>query len=74
MNAKGNRQYRFFLIFFYYFIFKPIFERWIDYLKYLDELIAICAIPIFLIQLCRDRFKLRVEKRGYGKCWVVVKQ
>ena len=71
MRAKTNRQSLCFVIFLYYFILKDYLESVILPLKFSDEIIALCAIPVFLFQLRRNSFRLKVSKTGYG-VWVAL--
>lgn len=71
---KINKQVLFFLLFFYFFLFKAFLEKQISILKYADELAALIAVPIFLVQMKRDRFKLKMGaiQVGYGRYIVLM--
>lgn len=71
---KIKKQLLFFLLFFYLFLLGGYFEQQIKFLKYSDEIVALMAIPIFLLQLKRDCFKLRMGtmRESYGRYIVLL--
>lgn len=71
---KIHKQFLFFLCFFYLFLFRGLLEQQISLLKYADEIVALVAFPIFLLQLKRNHFKLRLSGVlvGYGRYIVLL--
>lgn len=57
-----------FMIFFYFFIFRDVLEQKISVFGYVDELLALIAIPIFIYQLITtNQGKLKISSKGYSK-------
>lgn len=71
---KINKQLLFFLLFFYFFLFYEPLTKYIGILKYGDELAALIAIPIFFLQLNKNRYNLRMSRfqTGYGRYIVLL--
>lgn len=63
-----NIQYIFFLILFYFFITRDCLEQYWPFFGYGDEIIALLAIPAFVIKLRKDQFIVKLYGGGYGKC------
>lgn len=67
IKLKYSKQYLFFVVLFYFFIFKDPLESIIPLIGYFDELIALCALPIFFINLEKNNFTLKIHRLGYAK-------
>ena len=65
-GLRINKQYLIFLILFYFFIAKDWLEQYWSVVGYGDEIIALLAIPIFAIKLCRNQFLVKIY-RGVRK-------
>lgn len=61
MTMKINKQLLLFLMFFYFFLFYDVWQQKIYIIKYADDVIALTAVPVFLFQLSKNHFKLRVN-------------
>ena len=70
-GLRINKQYLIFLMLFYFFIAKDWLEQYWSVVGYGDEIIALLAIPIFVIKLCRNQFLVKIYRGGYGKCVAV---
>lgn len=66
---KINKQILPFLAFFYFFLFRDFLERQIGILKCVDELVALAAVPIFILHLRNNGFRLKIcrIREGYGR-------
>lgn len=66
-REEFNWQYKVFIIIFYLLIFKDAFLNIFSFFQYIDEIIAILAIPIFFINLYKNRgiIYLKCEKYSY---------
>lgn len=60
---KSNRLYFRFLVFFYMFILQTPLSNIIPILKYMDELVALLALPLFLLKLKQNKFLLIYRKK-----------
>lgn len=67
-GLRINKQYLIFLLLFYFFISKNWLEQYWSFIGYGDELVALLAIPIFIIKLYKNHFLLKIHGGGYGKC------
>lgn len=58
-----------FLSFFYFFLFRDFLEGQIGILKYVDEVVALSAFPLFVFQLKNNGFKIKLGQSqvGYGR-------
>ncbi len=63
-ELRINKQYLIFLMLFYFFIAKDWLEQYWSFIGYGDEIIALLAIPIFLIKLCRNQFVVKAYRGG----------
>lgn len=63
-SKKVDLPYVLFLIFFYFFLLKDYLERMFPILMYTDELLAVMAVPIFLVNLKKGN--LMKKNLGYG--------
>ena len=61
MKLRINVPYILFIIYFYFFIFDPLLELWIPLAGYADELAAVAAIPIFAVNVIRERGIIRIN-------------
>lgn len=59
MKLNSRQSYLFFLMFFYFFMLKDWIERIIGFVGYADEIIALLAIPIFILQLLKKRERIK---------------
>lgn len=65
-GGKGKNTFYLFLLLFYLFIFKDLLVRFTSVFGYTDELIALLAVPIFILELVNSGMKVRINKNGYG--------
>lgn len=65
-NLKVQKDYCLFILFFYFFLFKAVFEQKVPILAYSDEAIAMMAIPIGLVHFCNNHGYIRMER--YSIC------
>ena len=63
-GLRINKQYLIFLMLFYFFIAKDWLEQYWSVVGYGDEIIALLAIPIFVIKLCRNQFLVKIYRGG----------
>lgn len=70
---KIRKQEALFLLLLYLFLFRIPLEQSNEIFKYMDEVAAFFAIPIFLFRLCQNHLVMRLEssKFGYGR-WVAL--
>lgn len=64
MSYKLNRKLLIFNIFFYIFLFGNVLEKIIPFLGYVDELIALSAIPLAVAQLYTSHFHMHTNRLG----------
>lgn len=69
MKLRINVPYILFIIYFYFFIFDPLLELWIPLAGYADELAAVAAIPIFAVNVIRERGIIRING---DKWWLFI--
>lgn len=71
---KINKQMLSFLAFFYFFLFRYPLEEQIGVLKYMDEVVALAAVPLFTLQIRNDNFKFKMYRlqEGYGRYILVL--
>lgn len=67
MLQKGNRRYYLFVILLYFFILKDWLEQSVSVIGYFDELFALLAVPYFISQLLKDKFRLKIKRGGYSR-------
>lgn len=58
-------MYYLFLFTFYVIIFRDLFLKWIPLLNFTDELFAVIAIPLFVINLKKCNWKYKLYKYNY---------
>lgn len=66
-KIKGYNRYLLFVVLFYFFLFKDCIEQYVSVAKLADEMIALLSIPIFIFELQKNQFMLKIQKWGYGK-------
>jgi len=62
MYNKLNLKYFLFIICLYLLIFQELLQNYIPIMKYFDEMLAIIVIPIFFLDLLKNKGKIRFEK------------
>lgn len=72
MRWKVDRCYIFFLIFFYFFVFRNILEIKLSFFSYVDEIIAFLAFPLFLINLGKNRLNVKASIDWWIFVWLFV--
>ena len=70
-QTRSKVRFFIFLVFFYFFLFRDPLERLIPIFKYADEVVALCAIPLFIVKFLIDKEKIRFDSRGYGVALLV---
>lgn len=70
VKLKVRKDYCFFILFFYFFLFKTVFEQNIPILAYTDEAIAMMAIPIGLVHFYNNHGYIRMER--YSICVAIL--
>lgn len=58
-------SYFMFLVLFYLLLFRDYLDHQISFFKYIDECIAVLAVPIFIMNLKKNNFRVKIG-RGYG--------
>jgi hypothetical protein len=64
MRKSGNGTYYLFVLILYSFILKPWAEQYFPFIGYLDEVVALLAVPFFVMNLKKNRFVLKVNRGG----------
>lgn len=64
-----TKQWIWFIALFYFFLFKDVTEVYIGVFRYADEIVALCAIPVFLYRLARHDFQLKTKWADLY-CWL----
>ena len=65
-----NKQYLQFMVLFYFLIFENWLEQYWSFVGYGDEIIALLAIPIFIVKLVKSNFVIK-ETNGYARYIIV---
>lgn len=65
-KSKATKQYAIFICLVYTFVFKDWIEQNIPIVGYTDELFAVLSIPIFVFELKKNQFKLKIQKCTRG--------
>lgn len=65
MKLRINVPYILFIIYFYFFIFEQLLELWIPLFGYSDELVAVAAIPLFVLKVVKEKGIIHVN----GDIW-----
>lgn len=60
---RRDKRYYLFILLLYFFILKDWLEQNVSVIGYFDELFALLAVPYFVSQLQKDKFRLKI-KRG----------
>ena len=58
----GLQEYYLFIVVFYIWILRDMLERFIPSIKYLDELYALLAVAVFMIELRKNRGRIKLQK------------
>ena len=66
-TIRSDKNWLIFLLFFYCSLINPFLERITPGLKYLDELVSVLAVPIYLGELARTKKLYYSRKYGYSK-------
>ena len=56
-----NKSYGLFIIIFYLFLMKDWLENKIAFLGYFDEIIALLAVPLFIRELLKNQYVLKIR-------------
>lgn len=67
VTIRGYRAYLLFTVLFYFFLLKDWLEQVVAPVKYSDEILALMAIPIFILRLQQNGFTLKLKRGGYGR-------
>ena len=70
-KAKGYDRYLLLVAFLYYAIFRDVLEQYVWGAKYLDEVISLLAIPVFVFRLRKNNFMVQWRREGYGR-WILL--
>lgn len=70
-DMREKWKYGIFLLFFYFFLLKDYVENVFGFIKYVDEIIALIAIPLFVLKISKNNYRLKILKGGYGVCIVI---
>lgn len=65
-KSKTTKRYTIFICLVYIFVFKDWMERYISVVGYMDELFAVLSIPVFVFELKKNQFKLKIQKCTRG--------
>lgn len=60
-----EKKYIVFVVLFYLFIFQGVLENTISIFGYADEIVAVLAVPFFLVSLVQNHFTIKKEKYNY---------
>lgn len=71
MERKVSKKYILFLVFYYFFIFRDAIEQVIPVVGFVDELVALCAVPLFLMKLKEKHWKLAIDRSGTW-LWILI--
>ncbi|MDR1629898.1 MAG: hypothetical protein LBS36_06770 [Oscillospiraceae bacterium] len=63
---KTKNAYVFFVLFFYLFLARDWLEVHWSIFGYIDDLLAVLAIPLWLMNLYANKFVIRLRRGGYG--------
>lgn len=66
-----SKEWLLYISIFYFFIFRDYIEKLLFVFKYVDEAIALMAIPLFIIKLGRNGFKVVIEN-GRQMLWIII--
>lgn len=61
-----TKRYAIFICLVYIFVFKDWMEQYIPVVGYMDELFAVLSIPVFVFELKKNQFKLKIQKCTWG--------
>ena len=65
-KSKTTKRYTIFICLVYIFVFKDWIEQYIPIVSYVDELFAVLSIPVFVFELKKNHFKLKLQKCTRG--------
>ena len=65
-KSKTTKRYAIFICLVYIFVFKDWMEQYIPVVGYMDELFAVLSIPVFVFELKKNQFKLKIQKCTWG--------
>ena len=65
-KSKTTKRYTIFICLVYIYVFKDWMERYISVVGYMDELFAVLSIPVFVFELKKNQFKLKIQKCTRG--------
>lgn len=68
---RGNKRYYLFVFLLYFFILKDWLEQKVSVIGYFDELFALLAVPYFVSQLQKDKFRLKIKRGEYSRHVIV---
>lgn len=63
-QMREKNAYYCFIVLFYLLIFQLYLEKYLNFLGYLDEVIALVAVPLFILEMKKTHMKIR--KRRYS--------
>ena len=65
-KSKTTKRYAIFICLVYIFVFKDWMEQYIPVVGYMDELFAVLSIPVFVFELKKNQFKLKIQTCTWG--------
>lgn len=70
MLIKINRSYMMFLVYLYFFVFEQLLERYVFFVKYADECIALTAVPCYLIHAAAKKGRGGGREKWWPFIWL----
>lgn len=71
INFGSSKSWFIYIVLFYFFIFRDYLENVVAVAQYVDEFVAALAIPLFVIELRNNNFKIKIRREGYA-IWLIV--
>ena len=64
IKRRINKRYALFICIFYFFVLRDWLEQIIPFTRYFDEILALLSIPLFILDLKRNLFKIKIKRGG----------
>lgn len=72
LELRFEKSWVLYIAIFYFFVFRDYLENVIGLLQYVDEAVALMAVPLFLINLRNHKFRIeKIKKEGYV-AWLII--
>ena len=64
IGSGFTKEYFLSILLFFSFVFKDLIEQSVSFIGYADEMIAFLAIQIFLLELRKNNYLLKIKRGG----------